>query len=278
MSPPASYPGPWAAVGLTLAATFAAQLFAILIAGTEPSPGVFATAFGVGLVIGFGGLGTLAARQVLPPADARLGLCGCAPAFVVPVLLLVPGALLASELDNVARALFPLPPPDPAMASVPLLLSVDTPLDLLQSAVLLVGLAPVLHEWFFRGVLQQGLVAHAGLRGGVVLAALLSALSTNAPVVSFPVWLAALAGAFGFGLAFGALRLASGSLVPPILLHMALAACGLFGEALAERLPIAGFNAPGAHSPPALLAGALVSCAFGVALLWRLAVRARDKP
>lgn len=277
MSRPEAEPGPWAAVWLTLAATFTAQLLALVMVGPTPSPGAFATALGLGFAVGYGGLGTLVARQLPPPADVRLGLRGCSPAFLVPILLLVPGVLLASELDNVAKALFPPPPPPPADPAVPPLLSVATPLDLLQNAVLVVGLAPVLLEWFFRGVLQQGLVAHLGRVGGVVLAALLSAIATTAPLPSFPIWLAALAASFLFGLGSGCLRLVSGSLVPAIALQMALGACDVFGRAYADRLPIPGFNAPGAHSPPALLAGALVSCVLGIALLRRLAARARNE-
>lgn len=280
MSPPASHPGPWAAVWLTIAATFSAQLLALLIAGPEPSPGVGGIALGVGLTVGYGGLGTLAAQQVAPPADARLGLRGCAPAWLLPVLLFVPVVLLVSELDNVAHVLFPPAPaaaPAPDAPAVRALLSLATPLDLLESAVLVVGLAPLLQEWFFRGVLQQGLVAHLGTRGGVVLTALLSALATSAPVVAFPIWVAALLGAFAMGLLQGALRVASGSIVPAVLLHMAASAGGLFAEAFADRLPIPGFNAPGPHSPPVLLAAALASCVLGVAVLRRLAARARPE-
>lgn len=278
MTSQATHPGPWAAVWLTLAAAFTSQLLALLIAGPDPSPGVGGIAIGVGLAAGYGGLGTLAARRVTAPADVRLGLRGSAPAYLLPVLLLVPVVLLVSELDNVAHVLFPpppLPPPDPNAPQARALLSLATPLDLLESAVLVIGLVPLLHEWFFRGVLLQGLVAHLGPAGGLALTALLSAFASSAPLVSFPIWLAAVLGAFVLGVLQGSLRLASGSILPAIALHMGASACGLLGEAFAERVPIPGFNAPGPHSPPALLAAALASCFLGVALLRRLAARPR---
>jgi len=279
VSPIESHPGPWAAVGLTLAAVVSSQLFAAVIAGPEPSPGVLATALGLGLTVGFGGFGTLAARRVPPPAEVRLGLRGFRPAFLVPMLLLVPVAILSSELDNVARALFP--PSEVAADAAGAAtgrLEAMTSLDLVQNAVLIVGLAPVLEEWFFRGVLQQGVVARLGSVRGVALTSLLFALAHGGPGTSFPIWLAAAAGSLLYGIAFGALRLASGSLLAPILLHTAVNACGVLGVAFAERLPIAGFNAPGAHSPLALVGAALVSCALGFALLRRLAPHTPDAP
>jgi len=270
-----SYPGPWAAVGLTLAALFSSQLLAALIAGPEPSPGVLATALGVGLAVGFGGFGTLAARRVAPPAEVRLGLRGFRPAFLLPMLLLVPIVMLSSELDNLARALFPPPAVAADSGLQPTAqLGAAGSLDLLQSAILIVGLVPVLEEWFFRGVVQQGLVTRLGAVRGVALTSVLFALAHGGPGISLPIWLAAAAGSLLHGVAFGALRLASGSLLAPILLHAALNATGVLGVAFAERLPIAGFNAAGAHSPTALVGICLVSCVLGFALLRRLGARA----
>jgi membrane protease YdiL (CAAX protease family) len=251
---------------------FVSQLLAALFAGPQPSAGVVPTALGFGLAVGFGGLGTLAARRVPPPADARLGLRSFAPAFLISIVLLLPLVVVVSELDNVTKALFP-PAPEPAGA-VADPLSLSTPLDLLQSAVLIVGIVPVVEEWFFRGVLQQGVVDRLGPVRGVGLTALLFALAHGGGTTAAS-WVSAGGGMLLFGLAFGALRIASGSLLPPVLLHMAVNACGVFGTALAARVPIAGFNAPGEHSPLPLVVGSVVASALGLAVCLRLGRRGR---
>lgn len=71
----------------------------------------------IGTVVGIGGVATLAARRVAEPQAARIGLVGL-DWRVLPVLFaLVPAALLAKELDNVAYhwspppRRSPMPPP-----------------------------------------------------------------------------------------------------------------------------------------------------------------------
>jgi membrane protease YdiL (CAAX protease family) len=272
MSGKTVFPGPLDAVMLTLTALFAmALIVAIFAAPTEVPSGV---ALGLGLVVGFGVTGTLAARRVPAPQPARLGLRGCSPGFVAVVLLLTPSALLASELDNLCRVL--LPPADAAevTARVAERLSQQTPLDILETWVLTVGLVPVIEEWFFRGVVQQGLVARFGSIAGLATTALLFGVAHAMPGGASAGSLLAMASSASLlGAMFGVARLASGSLLPAIGLHAAVNALGLAGIDLVDRVPIAGFNAPGDHTPTAWLAGAAISTGIGLLISRALAAR-----
>jgi membrane protease YdiL (CAAX protease family) len=257
-APPAA-PGP---LGALLLSTLACCVLLLVAALATPAAG---GTFGIalGLALGFGGAGTLAARALPPPAHLRIGLCGFAPRLLVPLLLLAPGVLLASELDNWIATLFPGAKdaqPDAGLGA----------LDALEWALFAVLLRPVLEEFFFRGVVQQGVVAALGPGRGVVFTAALYALVRAAlhvgdayRTLSFGTQ------ALAEGLLLGALRLASGSILPGVLLQAALAALGLAALAAKEWLPIPGFNAAGAHTPAAWLAPAVASVALGLALLAR---------
>jgi hypothetical protein len=267
-APHAPFPTVAAAVWLTVLGSLSSLfVIAAIAAGGDQQIGVAGAAFG--LAVGFGGVATLAARQVPPPQAERIGLRVFRPAFLLPILLLVPITLLASEVDNLARAVFP--PPDAAQIGdhVRRTLATDDVLGALQSAILTVGIAPVIEEFFFRGVVQQGLVTQLGVGWGVVVTALLFGLGHGAPGISAAAWLAAAAGTFGYGVVLGWLRVWSGSILAPILLHAGLNAAGLAATALAEDVPIAGYNAPGPHTAPALLAAAAASALVGLVLARR---------
>ncbi len=65
-------------------------------------------AIGIGTVLGLGGAGMLGAANIPPPHAERVGLRDCrAAASCCRVLLLLPIAILASEMDNVVSALLP---------------------------------------------------------------------------------------------------------------------------------------------------------------------------
>jgi len=252
---------------LTLLA-WAIALFGWLLLLPDTGP-AFSLAFG--LCLGFGGVGAIAARSVPTPAEARLGLRGLAPRFLVPILLVLPAIVLASELDNLVRPLFPvLPTPEAAE---------DTPLDpeaarlaALEFVITLVLLRPVVEEFFFRGVVQQGLMAALGPLAGVVQTALLFGLASGGLALPYGPDRAASLGvqAAFLGLLLGLLRHTSGSLLAPILASVTMSAVGIFFAALlAERVPIPGFNAGGGHTPLWILA----ACAAPVALGCHLALR-----
>lgn len=265
MKQPPPFPGPGMAVWLTVGS----WLLAALVIGvfvTELGP---IASLGLGLAVGLGGTGTLAARRVPPPQAERLGLCGFAPRLAVALVLLVPLVLLVSELDNVVRALLPVAEATKSNEGGLEAQDFVTGLFAIEAAIVLVGLAPVIEEFFFRGVIQQGLVAIGGPRRGILGAAILYALGHGNLVATPAGWVSATLGSLVVGIVLGYTRLASHSLLAPMLLSMAIAASGLVSAQLAQHLPIAGFNAPGAHTPLSWLAPAAVSVALGVFLLAR---------
>lgn len=262
MSEERPVPSPLGAALMTLLAFVAVLLGWVLFA---PDAG---NAFGlaVGLCLGFGGIGTLAARSV-PGAEERLGLRGFAPRFLLPMLLFLPSLVLASELDNLVRPLFPAIrlPQDavPDSADVVRLMT-------LEFAITTALLRPVLEEFFFRGVVQQGVVAALGPGRGVLLAAALFALvrtSLFAPDAYHATSLGLQA--LCTGLLLGFVRLASGSILPGVLLLTAIEGLGVLSYELRETLPITGFNAGGPHTPVVFLLPAALCVATGLFLLAR---------
>ena len=265
--PSAPFPGPLAAVWLTVGS----WLLTGIVLGALVEPLGPMAALGFGLAVGLGGTATLAARRVPPPQAERVGLQGFAPRLLLAMLLLVPAVLLTSEIDNVVRSLLPpAPAPQPTGEAERL----ATGLDALQTAIVMVGIAPVVEEFFFRGVVQQGLVALGGPLRGVLGAAILYALGHGNLVTTPSGWLSATVGGLVLGLLLGGLRLASGSVLAPVLLSMSLQAVGFVAIQLEAELPIPGFNAPGDHTPLPWLAAAAGSVAAGVWLLTREGRRA----
>jgi len=233
----------------------------------------------LGLVVGFGGVGTLAARQVPPPQGERLGLRGMRLRFFLPLLLLIPVALLASEVANLVRAALSQAQGS-QIAETRETLRAAGVLEMVEAAIVAIGIQPVVSEWFYRGVVQQGLSAQFGIGGGIVITSLLYALALGTGVVgtSFVLWLPAVLSEFVNGIAYGVSRHYSRSLLAPILLHVALNASPSLALGFATRLPIPGFNTTGPHTPIQFLMPAAVSVAFGIALLVRFAGGLRPTP
>jgi membrane protease YdiL (CAAX protease family) len=171
VSEPRPFPSPLQAALLTLLASFlGAVVLTVAMRLVTPM-----AAAGLAAVVGIGAAGALGATSIPPPHAERVGLRGLRPRQWLPLLMLLPVALLASEVDNVVQSW--LPPPDaPEVAQqVRERLPTDAGLALVETLVVAVGLVPVVEEWFFRGVLQQGLVGSLGARAGVVATALLFA-------------------------------------------------------------------------------------------------------
>ncbi|MCG8589989.1 MAG: CPBP family intramembrane metalloprotease, partial [Proteobacteria bacterium] len=182
---------------------------------------------------------------------------------------------VSAGFQQIARAL--APPPDAAIVAerVARRLQTDTPIGALETALVVVGLAPVVEEWLFRGVVQQGLVAHLGRIGGVSATAGLFAMTHMNPSDSFESTLVSFIGAFFTGCVLGAVRLATGSLLAAILLHAGVNGLLLAGVLLADVVPIAGWNTPAAHVSGWALAPSAVC--VGVGLVWA-ARAARAEP
>jgi membrane protease YdiL (CAAX protease family) len=264
-NPPPSYPGPLQAALLTLLGSFLA-----LLALAAVAPLVTPTAaLGLASVLGLGAAGALGATRVPRPHGARVGLRGLQRRHFVPLLLLLPVALLASEVDNAVLALFPAPDAPQLAQQVRERLPTDAGLALVESLLVAVGLVPLVEEWLFRGVIQQGLVARLGAPGGVCLTALFFALGHGGPGMSAGSWTALTAQVFAMGLVFGVARHKTGSLLAAVFVHVGVNLAGVLGLAYAGAVPIPGYNAPGAHTPAAALAPAVLSVALGLWLLAR---------
>lgn len=256
------------AVMLTLSAFVITLFFYALLL---PAAGHWAS-MAVGVTLGFGVTGTMAARSVPDPAPERIGLRDFPPPFALAVLLLVPAALLASELDNIVHPLLPeIPLPEGDPATPP-----DDPaqrrLGFVEAGIATVLLLPILEEFFFRGVVQQGLVAIRGAVAGVLLTSLLYAGVEGGLNLPFgpSAALRAMVPAFATGIVLGALRIASRSIAVPILLRIAIASLGLASVAFEEAPQIPGFNAPGDHTPAGVLALAALCVTAGLALTHHL--------
>jgi membrane protease YdiL (CAAX protease family) len=259
---PRPFPSPLAASLLTMMGAFFTTAIALMVSDWA-SP---TAAVGIGTVLGLGGAGLLGAVNIPPPHAERVGLRGLRRQQLLPLLLLLPIALLASEVDNVVTALLPAPDVQPEVQEAVDTLSSDTRLALLETALVGVGLVPVVEEWFFRGVVQQGLVATMGAVGGIFVTALFFALGHGAGLTP-QAWVALIAQMLVLGLTFGYARHKTGSLLAAILLHIGVNGMGVAVMAAPQIVAVPGYNAPGAHTPLLVLWPALVSVAAGIWLL-----------
>jgi membrane protease YdiL (CAAX protease family) len=260
---PIRYPGPGSAIGLTVSAVFI-MVLVILFFGEDADLG----AVGLGQVLGFGAVALLAHERIAEPQAERMGLRGVAPAFLPTLLLLLPTVILTSELDNILRDMIPPPPLDPELESM-LSLADANLLATLQRVIVIVGLAPVMEEWLFRGVIQQGLISNMGRIKGLVLTAFLFALVQLFPGGASTSVLAYFPIAFINGLAFGVVRLASGSLLAAMLVHAGFNAISLAAGYGVERFPIQGFNVPDSHTEITLLLPCVVMVGYAISQLRR---------
>jgi len=261
--PVAHFPGPVAAFALTIGSVLAvvfAMRFVMLVFGTKPS----LASLGVGEAIGVGAVATFAARRVAEPQRERLGLRGFAGRYVPLLVSLLPILLLLSELDNVLRAIVPAPEVPEDVKQLEEEFLGTGPLALFETALVAVGIAPVVEEWLFRGVIQQGLVAHLGRVRGVVLTAGLYAMVHVGPSPSASGSLSPFLASFLLGVVLGCVRLATGSLLAPILLSAGISALGLVAIEMRDAWPIDGLNVEGTHTSWTLLLPALLAVGWGL--------------
>ncbi len=144
----------------------------------------------------------------------------------------------------------------------PRLIDPDDPVSVFQAFIVMVGISPIVEEFLFRGVIQQSIVQRLGLIRGVSVVALLWTLLRPAPIAGFSRFLAAAIASFALGWALGIVRIATGSILGPILLASAWAAIGLGSAVLEGRMDLPGMNVPGTHLP------VLVTLMSGVLVAW----------
>ncbi len=138
---------------------------------------------------------------------------------------------------------------DPESVLLGPLIDPDDPLSLLSAFIVMVGISPVVEEFLFRGVIQQGLVQRLGMLRGVTMVALLWTLLRPAPIAGFTRFLAAAVASFALGWALGIVRIATGSILGSILLAALWATIGLSAVALEGRMDLPGMNVQGTHLP-----------------------------
>ncbi|MBK7949816.1 MAG: CPBP family intramembrane metalloprotease [Deltaproteobacteria bacterium] len=168
----------------------------------------------------------------------------------------------------------PKPGPAPATVTKPAsvaveeetpepLLDPNDPFNLMEAFIVSVGIAPVIHEFLFRGVIQQGLIGHLGFARGITLTALLWTMVRPVPSTSPARFAAAFIAFFAMGWLLGIVRSATGSILGPILLASLWAAVGFASVALDGRTALPGMNVEGTHLPIAmtLLSAAVVAWA-----------------
>jgi sodium transport system permease protein len=259
------FPSPLQAALLTLMGSFFAGTI-LIVASEWATP---TAALGLATVIGLGAAGALGATSIPSPHGARVGLRSLRARHLVPLLLLVPTAIVASEADNLVKLW--LPPPDAPQVARETLekLPTDTSLAVLETLVVVVGLVPVVEEWFFRGVVQQGLIANLGVPGGILLTALFFAMGHGGPGVSPQSWAALVAQTLLLGLVLGYARHATGSILGSIFVHVAVNALGVVALAAPQVLSVPGYNAPGAHTPAWVIGPSAAAVALGLWLLSR---------
>lgn len=136
----------------------------------------------------------------------------------IPVLL-----LLAWSLESIYLRLVPVPP-DTLDPLGPLM---ETPMGALTVAILAVGMAPIVEEVFFRGLIQRTLELRLGTGWGIGIASALFAAVHLLPWV-FPLHLF-------LGLVFGFAVYAARSIWAGVVLHAANNAAALLGMALLEE-------------------------------------------
>ena len=261
------FPSPLAGVSLVVAAWRLTMMgIALQVGTTSAQQGMDLGGIGIAMAIALGLAATLAARRVPEPQALRLGLVGFSSRFVPMLLLLLPFVVVASEIDNWVAWFLPPTDLDELRKAVEEARANDTALSIAQRAIFLVGIQPVVVEWLLRGVVQQGAIAYLGRLSGVGFTAVvgLGTIALGSGSMSSAL-LSVLAGAL-----LGVVRVATGSLLAPIVLHMGWSALGVLAVTFADELPIPGLNQlDGSFTSPVLLLASVASVAFGLVLVAR---------
>ena len=242
---------PGFAVLLVMGASFLQLLVLVMLAGSDGT--VSPARIGIATIVGYGAALALAAARLPPPPGAALGFAAPLPRSWWAALLLLPSILLISEIDNVLRSVSP--PEAPSEPTPP-----TAGLALVEQAVVLIAVLPVIEEIFFRGLLQPRLVETLHRPWGVLSAALLAGVS------SFALWsLPVLVVRFAGSLLLGVLRESSGSVLPGLGLNIAFGACAWLATLGAFGIP--GFDDTSApHTPLGWLLPAAVFTGVGLRL------------
>lgn len=146
--------------------------------------------------------------------------------------------------------------------------------ELVQIGIFTLGIAPVVEGFLFYGVILQGLVAWIGRARGLLLTGCLYALvhAFGAAASDGGVFqaLAAVASFIGLGIALGVCRLATGSVLAPIVVDTGFKAVALVALTSPDWLVIPGYNVgPDAHTPLGVLVPSIATVFWGLYALTR---------
>jgi hypothetical protein len=155
------------------------------------------------------------------------------------------------------------------------LIDPENPWTLLQALIVMVGISPIVEEFLFRGVIQQGLVQRLGLVRGVTMVALLWTLLRPVPLAGFLRFFVAVVASFGLGWLLGIVRIATGSILGSVLLASVWATIGLGSLALEGRVDLPGMNVEGSHLPWAVSLASILIVAWASRVVYEQA-RQRD--
>jgi len=178
----------------------------------------------LGLVLGFG------ARWARAPLRELFPLRRVRPMLLVPIVLTMAGAIiLLSEVDNLFRAVLPVPD----VLREHFLFFTEAHRHPVSGALAFVLVAPVTEELLFRGLILRGFVRRYPLPKALLVSAGLFALTHLNP------W--QFCSAAALGVVFGWWVARTGSLWPGLIGHALVNAAVVFYKLLPVQIP--GFNA-----------------------------------
>lgn len=129
------------------------------------------------------------------------------------------------------------------------ILDPNDPASMIQGFIVMVGIIPIVDCFLFFGVIQQGLIRRMGLVRGALVAGLFWMLMREVPVLGMTRFLVGSVALLGLGWLLGIVRVATGSILAPILLASGWATVGFVSLALQGVIDIEGMNVDGTHLP-----------------------------
>lgn len=125
----------------------------------------------------------------------------------------------------------------------------EDPASLTQALIVMVGIIPLVDCFLFFGVIQQGLVRRFGMSRGILVASLLWMLMRQVPLTGMTRFVVATLALLALGYLLGLLRIATGSILGPMLLASGWAGIEFLALATHDRIPLPGLNVDGTHLP-----------------------------
>lgn len=129
------------------------------------------------------------------------------------------------------------------------LIDPNDPVSMIVGFLLMVLLVPAVDAVFFFGVIQQGLVRRMGFLPGILFTGLFWMLMRDFPITSAVRFFAGSISLLGLGWLLAISRIATGSLLGPILVSSGWAALGFFSSAYRGVIDWPGMNVEGTHLP-----------------------------